>query len=122
MQCLLWNWKENSIQGHDVQCSRSIADLGNRNTPFLCANARTGCTNFVGLLYGSKACISLDALRKDKVLSNKHVRPRMLPPTDDSFVLHLMRCLYQLLVWKVIRNTNCKICTHKASTFIPLLT
>jgi len=77
---------------------QTIADLG--NTPFLCANARRGCTNFVGLLYGSKACISLDVLRKDKVLSNKHVRPRMLPPTDDSFVLHLMSCLYQLLVWK----------------------
>ena len=55
---------------------------------------------FVGLLYGAVNCGSLNKLRTEKVLKNKHVKPKKLPPTDDSFLLHMLRCTYQLLVWK----------------------
>ena len=38
--------------------------------------------------------------RRESVLKNKSTKPRKLPPTDDSFSLHLLRCHYQLIVWK----------------------
>ena len=61
---------------------------------------RQVCVKFVGLLYGAVNCGSLNKLRTEKVLKNKHVKPKKLPPTDDSFLLHMLRCTYQLLVWK----------------------
>ena len=61
---------------------------------------RQVCVKFVGVLYGAVNCGSLNKLRTEKVLKNKHVKPKKLPPTDDSFLLHMLRCTYQLLVWK----------------------
>ena len=33
------------------------------------------------------------------MLENKKVKPRKLPPTDDSFILHVLRCSYQIMIW-----------------------
>ena len=48
----------------------------------------------IGQLYGQEDCTSLNNLRAENVIKSKHVKPRRLPPTDDSFLLHLQRCLY----------------------------
>ena len=63
------------------------------------------CKFFVGLLYGATHCDSLNKLRVEKVLKFKRVKSRKLPPTDDSFSLHLLRCAYQLHVWKGCLST-----------------
>ena len=39
-------------------------------------------------------------VRVEKVLKNKSTKPKKLALTDDSFMMHLLRCTYQLLVWK----------------------
>lgn len=75
-----------------------LSTLG--NTPDLTRDHITACTMLVGALYGNPSCKSLNKLRTEKVLRNKLVKPRRLPPTDDSFLLHLQRCLRQLLIWK----------------------
>jgi hypothetical protein len=77
---------------------KDLADLG--KDPVLPIHAKTAAFKFVGLLYGHHNCTSLNALRSSQVLFKKRVRPRKLPPTNDSFVLHLLRCIYQLFVWR----------------------
>ena len=39
-------------------------------------------------------------LRTEKVMKNKPVKPRRLPPTDDSLQLHLLRCVLQIQITK----------------------
>ena len=56
------------------------------------------CTNFVGHLYGKPGCVSLNQLRCEK--ARKKVVAKKLPPTENSFYLHLKRCCYQLMIWK----------------------
>ena len=34
------------------------------------------------------------------MLENKKVKPRKLPPTDDSFILHVLRCSYEIMIWR----------------------
>lgn len=56
-------------------------------------------TQFVAVLYGADTtCSSLNQLRCEK--ANKKTTCKKLPPTDDSFRLHLLRVLYQLHIWK----------------------
>jgi len=62
--------------------------------------AKLAAFRFVGLLYGHSNCTSLNCIRRDSMLGKKRVRPRKLPPTNDSFVLHLLRCTYKLLIWR----------------------
>ena len=77
---------------------RLIATMGtDENLP---TQVKQVCVKFVGMLYGAVNCASLNKLRTEKVLKNKNVKPKKLPPTDDSFLLHMLRCTYQLLVWK----------------------
>ena len=61
-------------------------------------NVRLTCTNFVGHLYGKPGCVSLNQLRCEK--ARKKVAAKRLPPTENSFSLHLKRCCYQLMIWK----------------------
>ena len=49
-------------------------------------------------LYGDTKGDSLNELRCKK--AQKGVPVRKLPPTKDSFMLHLQRCVYQLHIWK----------------------
>ena len=56
------------------------------------------CTHFVGRLYLKNNCSSLDQLRCMKA-TNK-VSAKRLPPTENSFHQHLLRCCYQLLIWR----------------------
>ena len=77
---------------------QGLAHVGTDNQ--LPLTARLACVSFVGLLYGGSRCLSLNKLRVNKVLENKKAKPRKLPPTDDSFILHVLRCIYQIRVWK----------------------
>ena len=74
---------------------QGLKDLG--NGPLLKSQKIT-CTQFVGALYGKPDCTSLNEIRCAKAA--KKVPPKRLPPTDNSFHLHLLRCTYQLMVWK----------------------
>lgn len=50
----------------------------------LSIEARNESVKFIGLLYGANNCVSLNKLRTEKVLKNKNVKPKKLPPTDDQ--------------------------------------
>ena len=76
---------------------QGLADIGKEHS--LSLTARLACVSFVGLLYGCNGCLSLNKLRVNRVLENKKVKPRKLPPTDDSFILHVLRCSYQIIIW-----------------------
>ena len=45
-----------------------------------------------------KGCKTLDEL-KYKLSSQTDLAAKMLPPTEDSFYHHVMRCLYQTKLW-----------------------
>ena len=53
---------------------------------------------FVCRLYGDTTCSSLNELRCQ--MAEKGVPVRKIPPTQDSFMLHLQRAMYQLYIWK----------------------
>ena len=36
----------------------------------------------------------------NRVLKTKKVKPRKLPPTDDSVILHVLRSSYQITIWR----------------------
>jgi len=59
---------------------------------------RLTCTNFVINLYGGNTKQTLHELRCTKAKSSVH--PRLIPPTEDSFTLHLLRCVIQLWIWR----------------------
>ncbi|MGH0129553.1 UNVERIFIED_CONTAM: hypothetical protein FKN15_014669 [Acipenser sinensis] len=60
---------------------------------------KAAATQFVSCLYGeSTFCGSLNDFRGEKAEKGNAVKK--LPPTDDSFMLHLLQCLYQVLIWK----------------------
>ena len=77
---------------------QGLSDLGNDSS--VSAVAWMACVSFVGLLYGFRGCLSLSKLQVKRMLENKKVKPRKLPPTDDSLRLHVLRCCYQLMIWK----------------------
>jgi hypothetical protein len=54
---------------------------------------------FIGAMYGESHCTSLNALRCDKT-GKKNIQGKKLPPTEDAFHLHLLRCAYQLMIWR----------------------
>lgn len=84
-----------------MQDALKYQELGNLGDSVeLSADEISICTRFVGQIYGKNECKSLSQLRAEKVLRSSNIKPRRLPPTDDSFRLHLQRCLYQLIIWK----------------------
>ena len=62
--------------------------------------ARLACVSVIGLLYGCNVCMSLNKLQVNRVLEDKKVKPRKVHPTDDSLILHLPRCNYQIMIWR----------------------
>ena len=79
---------------------QGLADIGKEHPLSLTEWLR--CVSFVGLLYGCNGCLSLSKLRVNRVLGTQKVKPRKLPPTDDSFILLVLRCSYQ----KIIRRES----------------
>ena len=75
---------------------QSLRDLG--TDQIISRSVREACTGFVGSLYGRTGCNSMNALRCEEAA--KKVTPRKLPPTEDSFQQHVLRTLYQLLIWR----------------------
>ena len=74
---------------------QGLVDIGKEHP--LSLTEWLGCVSFVGLLYGCLGCLSLNKLRVNRVLETKKVKPSKLPPTDDSFILHVLRCSYQII-------------------------
>ena len=75
---------------------QALADLG--EAPTLSKLHIAACTTFIGALYGARECKSLNELRCIK--AKKTIKPKFLPPTDNSFQLHCLRTVYQLWIWK----------------------
>ena len=80
---------------------QGLKDLGNGS---LSKNQKLACTQFVGALHGNSDCTSLNEIRCTKAA--KKVPAKKLPPTDNSFYLHLLRCTYQFMVWKSCLETT----------------
>lgn len=55
-------------------------------------------TKFIGHIYGDKETTSLDLLRCAR--AQKGISVKRLPPTNNSFYQHLLRCVYQVFIWK----------------------
>ena len=76
---------------------RALSSLGNTHVP---SDQETVCAiMFVGRLYGDSSCTSLNRLRCDNIKKQK-VAAMKLPPTDDSFMQHLLRVCLQLIIWR----------------------
>ena len=81
---------------------QGLTDLG---TCPLNTAQKSSAIQFVGQLYGSSDCSSLNDLRCSK--AEKNVSAKKLPPTEDSFHLHLLRCVYQLVIWRECNTGMC---------------
>ena len=56
------------------------------------------CVHFVGALYGKASCPSIDMLRCELATRSSH--PKKLPPTENALKQHILRCTYQLAIWR----------------------
>ncbi|WAR02371.1 hypothetical protein MAR_008929 [Mya arenaria] len=59
---------------------------------------KSACVTFVADLYGSSGCSTLNSIRSVKAL--KSLASKNLPPTENSFHLHCLRCVIQLWIWR----------------------
>lgn len=75
---------------------QALASLGVNTT--ISKQEKAACTAFVGALYGRGECESLDKLRCEK--ATKNIPPKKLPPTENSLHQHVLRCAYQLTIWR----------------------
>ena len=71
-----------------------------RNGVTLSYNEEAAALRFVGALYGKQNCTSLNSLRAHKSKSIMKVSTKRMPPTNDSFHQHVLRCQFQLITWK----------------------
>ncbi len=75
---------------------QGMADLG---TGPLNKAQQEACTAFVGALYGEDDCTSLNDIRCKKAKEvQKNIKK--MPPTDNSLLQHMLRCIYQLCIWR----------------------
>ena len=82
----------------DADNLQDLADLGKNSE--LTAEQEKACTRFVASLYGKPHCISINRLRAEKATSTINIASKKLPPTEDALHLHIIRALYQLLIWR----------------------
>ena len=59
---------------------------------------KLACNKFVTDMYGGNSRHTLHQLRCLKAKGS--VKPRNLPPTENSLSLHLLRCVVQLWIWR----------------------
>ena len=72
-----------------------MKELGSSLT--ISSECKKASIRLICLLYGKdKTC--LDTLRCE--MAHKNILGKKLPPTNDSFTLHLLRVVFQLLIWK----------------------
>ena len=62
---------------------------------------------FVATLYGKGGFNDLDLLRQHIFPSGTDLR--LMPPTEDAFHQHLLRCLYQLLIYHRARSNQLQL-------------
>jgi len=95
-----WGHGKKAVYRLMMQKSDAFQDLSQLGTNLVLRKPeKVAATKFVCNLYGKTDCDSLNALRCEKT-SRKSVPAKKLPPTDDSFYLHLQRCIYQLRIWR----------------------
>lgn len=75
---------------------QNLSTLGVTATPSI--EERISAMNFVCMMYSKNACTSLNILRCE--MATRNVLPKRMPPTENSFDLHLLRATYQLLIWR----------------------
>ena len=75
----------------------ALKTLGTR--PYITSQEITLAMRLVCKIYGHRSD-SLNDLRC-KLASDRKARRvgKKLPPTEDSFLLHLLRAVYQLMIW-----------------------
>ena len=59
-------------------------------------------TKFIAMMYGKPDCHSLNLLRVDMAsatMKKSKLPAKKLPPTDNSFLLHILHSVYQLIIW-----------------------
>ena len=61
---------------------------------------KSACCRFLCMLYGHSSDSLNDVRCKFAKSQKREIVGKKLPPTDDSFFLHVQRTLYQLIVWK----------------------
>ena len=76
-------------------------------------------TKFVGNIYGKTNCTSLNALRCQKA-GKGNIHGKKLPPTEDTFSLHLLCSAYQLLIWRQAVNPSAILPDQMASNAIQI--
>ena len=81
---------------------QSIANLGTHWT--LSKVEKHDVESYLLYLYDKTDCASLNYLLQCDIASKKNVLLKKLPPTEDSFNLHLQRCLHQLKTWREATN------------------
>lgn len=64
-------------------------------------------TQFVSILYSDNKGDSQDALRCAK--AEKGIAGKWLPPTQNSFALHLLHCVYSVFIWHHAHVAMCEI-------------
>lgn len=62
------------------------------------SDEHASASHFVCYLYGDTKCCDLNKLRCKR--AEKGMAAKKLPPTEDSFSLHILRCAYQVYIWK----------------------
>lgn len=77
---------------------QALSSLGTSTETDDAANA--ACVRFVGALYGKDDCKSVNSLRSERAIAGKNIAAKKLPPTMDSLGLHILRAVYQLLIWR----------------------
>ena len=85
-------YKPSMLQNANVL--QPMSELG--KTGLISNKVKFSCIRFLCLLYG-KDCVSLNKLCCEK--SQRDILGKKLPPTEDIFILHMMRACYQLMVW-----------------------
>ena len=81
----------------DANKYQALSLLG--STTELTKEGLAGATAFVEALYGKSCCTCLNSLRVEMSQKRKKLLVKKLPPTDDSFKLHVLRTIFQLHTW-----------------------
>lgn len=85
----------NILKNHSSEL-QELAPLGKEVPPT--RSQLVAGMKFVCMMYGKRACSSLNQLRCERA-SKAGKQLKKLPPTENSFEQHLLRCCLQMMVW-----------------------
>ena len=85
----------------------NMADFGLDRVTEVKEEIRSEARHFVASLYGKGSFDNLDLLRQHIFPSGTDLR--LMPPTDDAFHQHVLRCMYQLLLYHRARSSQLQL-------------